>query len=104
MSNRNMLFNTLLKLLQEDGYSKMESVDIAYRSLVEKRQFFPIVGPQEEESGSKKQIFRNPGGQYIPAVVSICNGEPLKCTDEASNPFRRINGTCNNVGGKCFQI
>ena len=95
----------MLKLLQEDGYTKKESVDIAYRSLMEKRQFFPLVGPKEEDSGSNKAIFRNSGGQFrytstVPIVESICKGETLDCTEEESSPFRRINGTCNNLGGK----
>jgi hypothetical protein len=108
MSNRNMLFNTMLKLLQEDGHSKEESVDLAYRSLMEERQFLSVFGPKEEDSVSKKPIFRNSGGQFrytptVPIVESICKGKPLICTDESSNPFRRINGTCNNVGGKWVQ-
>ena len=104
MSNRNMLFNTLVQLLKEDGHSLNDSVNIAYSSLTEKRQFKPFFGPQEEVTGSKGQFFRTAGGQSrytptVPIIESICKGEPLNCANEKLNPFRRINGTCNNVGG-----
>ena len=46
---------------------------------------------------------KHPGGQpHVPPVTvveDICIGLLPDCTGELNNPFRRINGTCNNVAG-----
>ena len=107
MSERNNLFQKAVEILQEDGFSLDDAITIASKSVQQatrlSRRFGPNVGPVLPSS--EKKLSRQPGGQSqyastIPIIESICKGTPMDCTNELSNPFRRINGTCNNIGGK----
>merc|ERR1719167_949387 len=56
---------------------------------------------QEDQVEEKKK--GHPGGQQgTPPVMIVennCLGELPDCSGESNNPFRRIDGTCNNLGG-----
>ena len=88
MAKRNALFKRASELLKKDGMSQDDAIKIAYQALIESRR------------GRKKK--GHPGGQPGTPPVTIvedsCLGELPDCSGESSNPFRRIDGTCNNVG------
>ena len=107
MSERNNLFKKAVEILRNDGFSLDDAIAISSKSLNEAsrltRQFGPKVGPVLPSS--EQRLSRQPGGQSqyastIPIIESICKGKPMDCTNESDNPFRRINGTCNNIGSK----
>ena len=115
MSERNALFKKVVEILKNDGTPLDEAAKLAHESIVKTRQFLPLPGqggPGKDTSNpvdSEKVLFRKPGGQSqysstIPIVESICKGTPIDCRDELYNPFRRINGTCNNLGGMFKKI
>ena len=91
MAKRNALFKRASELLKKDGLSTDDAIQVAYQALVESRR----------SSGRKKK--GNPGGQPgTPPVMIVennCLGDLPDCTGESNNPFRRIDGTCNNLGG-----
>ena len=91
MAKRNALFKKASELLKKDGISQDEAIQVAYRALIESRR-----------SGGKRKK-GHPGGQSGTPPVTIvedqCLGELPDCSGELNNPFRRIDGTCNNLGG-----
>ena len=91
MAKRNALFKRASELLKKDGLSTDDAIQVAYQALVESRR----------SNGRKKK--GNPGGQPgTPPVMIVennCLGELPDCSGESNNPFRRIDGTCNNLGG-----
>jgi len=91
MAKRNALFKRAQELLENDGMSKDEAIDVAYKALVQAR------------SNHRRSKKGHPGGQSgtppVTIVEDACLGELPDCTGESSNPFRRIDGTCNNLGG-----
>ena len=90
MSKRNALYRKAKQLLEKDGISENKATEVAYDSLIEVRR------------GDRKK-HGHPGGQPdvppVAIVEDICLGSLPDCTGESINPFRRIDGTCNNVGG-----
>ena len=90
MAKRNALFKRAQELLENDGMSKDEAIDVAYEALVQRK------------SGRRKKK-GHPGGQSgtppVTIVEDACLGTLPDCTGESNNPFRRINGPCNNFGG-----
>ena len=91
MGKRNALFRRAQELLEKEGFSKDEAIDMAYKSLIQTRR-----GPQHKKKG-------HAGGQSgsthpVTIVEDVCLGSLPDCTGESNNPFRRINGTCNNLG------
>ena len=91
MAKRNALFNRASELLKKDGISQDDAIKLAYQALVK----------SSRSSGRKKK--GHPGGQKGTPPVTIvedqCLGETPDCRGESNNPFRRIDGTCNNLGG-----
>ena len=91
MAKRNALFRKAQELLENDGFSQDEAINMAYKSLIEIR------------SGSQRKKGHHAGGQPgtppVRVVEDVCLGALPDCTGESNNPFRRINGTCNNLGG-----
>ena len=110
MSERNGIFKKAVEILQNDGFSLDDAITIGRKSLYEatrsKPQFDPVIGPVlPKVPFTEQKLSRKPGGQSkyastIPIIESICKGKPMDCTNESNNPFRRINGTCNNIGSK----
>ena len=90
MSRRNSLFRRAKQLLEKDGIPAKMATETAYNSLRE-------VGREQTRK------YGCPGSQpsVMPVLIveELCNGSLPNCTGESNNPFRRINGTCNNLGG-----
>ena len=113
MSERNGIFKKAVEILQNDGFSLGDAITIGRKSLYEatrsKPQLDPVIGPDlPKVPFTEQKLSRKPGGQSkyastIPIIESICKGKPMDCTNESNNPFRRINGTCNNVGSKLLR-
>ena len=107
MSERNNLFKKAVEILRKDGFSLDDAITIGSKSLHEATQLSQPFGPKVRPvlPSSEEKLSRQPGGQSqyastIPIIESICKGTPMDCTNESNNPFRRINGTCNNIGSK----
>ena len=91
MAKRNALFKRATELLEKEGMTKDKAIEVAYEALINTR------------SDHQRKKMGHPGGQPGTPPVTIvedsCLGELPDCTGESNNPFRRIDGTCNNVGG-----
>ena len=91
MAKRNALFKRASELLQKEGMSKDKAIKVAYEALIATRR----------NHGRKKKGHAGgqPGTLPVTIVEDSCLGELPDCAGESNNPFRRIDGTCNNVGG-----
>ena len=93
MSKRNSLFRKAKQLLEKEGHPESKAIEIAYNSLIRARQDRSTT----EFTGSGE----TPGSSPIAVVEDICLGtvlDALSCTEEEVNPFRKLDGRCNNVG------
>ena len=105
MYKRNRIFQRIQEQLENSGYSKNDSVQIAYKSVTDTRRIDEILSHSNDNHG--ELVFKRPGGQNnavapIPILQNACSENEPSCTGESNNPFRKINGQCNNLGGKLF--
>ena len=93
MSNRNSLFRKAKQILENEGHSEDKATAMAYNSLIQSREQDHII----KYTGSGE----TPGSSPIAIVEDMCLETllgTLNCTEDEFNPFRRLNGMCNNVG------
>ena len=91
MAKRNALFKRAAQLLEKDGLSREKAIEVAYEALIKTRS--------DHRRKKKGHAGGQPGTPPVTIVEDSCLGMLPDCTGESKNPFRRIDGTCNNLGG-----
>ena len=95
MAKRNALFKRIQKMLEDDGISSEAAKKKAYEALIETRS--------SRRRRRKGHAGGQPGTPPVTIVEDICLGDLPDCTGESRNPFRRIDGTCNNLGESFYE-
>ena len=116
MSERNILFKKAQEQLEEGGLSKTEAIDFAFNiteillqsnavDIPDTRLLTPLDEGVKEEKGYSKFIVRpriGPINNMDVKPVDICSDIGPSCRLFTDLLFRRNDGTCNNLRGKCF--